>query len=180
MNSYSYLPFALREHRWGRLLRSGCLLMSILAGPALVVSAQDTAPAGFQQWTTKSLTPHLAEMTEEAPTDPHHFAVRQLADYPNESCPLVHRAGDGQVEWHETQVDVFFVESGTATLLLGGRLVNGETVGPHEKRNGSIIGGVGRKISAGDIVRIPPRVPHQVLLDGTAEFNYFVIKIKGY
>jgi mannose-6-phosphate isomerase-like protein (cupin superfamily) len=84
------------------------------------------------------------------------------------------------VEWHETQADVFFVQSGTATLLLGGRLVNGETVAPHEKRNGSIFGGVRRKISAGDIVRIPPRVPHQLLLDGSAEFNYLVVKVKGY
>jgi hypothetical protein len=65
-----------------------------------------------------------------------------LADYANDSYLLVHRAGDGQVEWHETQADVFFVLSGTATLLLGGKMVNGETVGPHEKRNGSIVGGI--------------------------------------
>ena len=70
--------------------------------------------------------------------------------------------------------------SGSATLLLGGTMVNGETVGPHEKRNGSIQGGVRRKMSAGDVVRIPPRVPHQVLLDGAHEFNYVVVKVKGY
>ena len=119
-------------------------------------------------------------MTDEAPGDPHHFAVRQLADYPNDSFLFVHRAGDGQVEWHETQADVFFVQSGSATLVVGGQLVNGETVGPHEKRNGSIVGGVHRKLSPGDIVRIPARVPHQLLLDGAPEFNYFMIKVKGY
>jgi mannose-6-phosphate isomerase-like protein (cupin superfamily) len=64
--------------------------------------------------------------------------------------------------------------------LLGGRLINGETVGPHEKRNGTIEGGVRRKMSAGDVVRIPPKVPHQVLLNGAPEFNYFVVKVKGY
>jgi hypothetical protein len=63
-----------------------------------------------------------------------------------------------------------------ATLLIGGALVNGETVGPHEKRNGTIQGGVRRKLFAGDVVRIPPRVPHQLLLEGGPEFNYFVIK----
>jgi len=41
-------------------------------------------------------------------------------------------------------------------------------------------GGVRRKLSAEDVVRIPARVPHQVLLEGSHEFNYVVIKIKGY
>jgi uncharacterized RmlC-like cupin family protein len=59
-------------------------------------------------------------------------------------------------------------------------MVHAEAVGPHEKRNGSIEGGVRRKLSAGDVMRIPPRVPHQVLLDGAHEFNYLVVKIKGY
>jgi mannose-6-phosphate isomerase-like protein (cupin superfamily) len=171
---------SLRIRRLVEIAGGRFLLLGLLLIPALVVPAQETAPVGFEQWTAKSLAPYMAGMVEEAPTDPHGFAVRQLADYPNEGFMLVHRAADGPVEWHETQVDVFFVQSGTATLLLGGRLVKGETVGPHEKRNGSIVGGVRRKLSVGDVVRIPARVPHQVLLDGAAEFNYLVIKVKGY
>lgn len=154
------------------------LCVVIMAG--FVVPAEEAPPPGFEQWTASSLKPELMKLAEEAPADPHHFAVRQLADYANDGFLLVHRAGDGQVEWHETQTDVFFVLSGSATLVLGGQLVNGETVGPHEKRNGSIIGGAHRKLSAGDVIRIPPRVPHQVLLEGALEFNYFVIKVKGY
>ncbi len=101
-----------------------------------------------------------------------------LADFPNDSAMLVRREADGQVEWHETQADIFFVQSGSATLVVGGTLENGETVGPHEKRNGSIRGGVRRKLSAGDVVRIPAREPHQLLLEGSPEFIYFVVKIK--
>jgi mannose-6-phosphate isomerase-like protein (cupin superfamily) len=156
------------------------LILCVVVIAGLAVPAEEAPPAGFEQWTVSSLKPELMKLAEEAPTDPHHFAVRQLDDYPSDSFLLVHRAGDGQVEWHETQADVFFVLSGSATLVVGGQLVNGETVGPHEKRNGSIIGGIHRKLSAGDIVRIPPRVPHQLLLDGTPEFNYFVVKVKGY
>ena len=156
------------------------LLLCSLFIPILVVTAQEPTPAGFEQWTVGLLKPILQALKEEAAGDPHHFAVRQLADYPNDAFLLVHREGDGQVEWHETQIDVFFVQSGSATLLIGGKLINGETVGPHEKRNGTIEGGVRRKLSAGDVVRIPPRVPHQLLLDGSPEFNYFVVKVKGY
>jgi mannose-6-phosphate isomerase-like protein (cupin superfamily) len=147
---------------------------------AWALSAQEGVPTGFELWNSKILSPVRNDLVQEAPKDPHRFAVRQLADYVNDSFLLVHRAGDGQVEWHETQADVFFVQSGTATLVLGGHMVNAETVGPHEKRNGTIEGGIRRPLAAGDIVRIPPRIPHQILLNGAPEFNYFVVKVKGY
>jgi mannose-6-phosphate isomerase-like protein (cupin superfamily) len=146
----------------------------------LAAAAQEINPAGFEQWTPASLKHFDNQMHADASADPHHFAVELLADFPNDSAMLVHRESDGPPEMHETQVDVFLVQSGSATLLVGGTLVNGETVGPHEKRNGTIQGGVRRKLSAGDVVRIPSRVPHQVLLEGAPEINYFVIKIKGY
>jgi mannose-6-phosphate isomerase-like protein (cupin superfamily) len=58
------------------------------------------------------------------------------------------------------------VQSGSATLLVGGTMVGGEGVQPHEGRNGTIQGGKRIKLSAGDIVRIPAREPHQVLARG--------------
>jgi mannose-6-phosphate isomerase-like protein (cupin superfamily) len=155
-------------------------LLCPIATLLLSAAAQEADPAGFEHWTPASLKRFDSKMHADASTDPHHFAVELLADFPNDSAMLVHRESDGPPEWHETQVDVFFVQSGSATLLIGGTLVNGETVGPHEKRNGTIQGGVRRKLSAGDVVRIPPRVPHQLLLEGAPEFNYFVIKVKGY
>ena len=146
----------------------------------LVFVSQEAVPPGFDHWTDASLKQFEDKMHGEAAQDPHHFSVEQLADYPHDSLLWVHREGDGAVEWHENQVDVFFVQSGSATLLVGGTMLNAETVGPHEKRNGSIQGGTRKKLTAGDIVRIPPRVPHQVLLEGSQEFSYYVIKIKGY
>jgi len=155
-------------------------LLAWLAVPLLLVTAQETTPPGFEQWTTASLKQQTQLLSEEAAGDPHQFAVHLLADFPHDAFMLVHRGADGAPEWHETQTDVFFVQSGSATLVVGGKLVNGETVAPHEKRNGTIQGGVRQKISAGDVVRIPPCVPHQILLDGSHEFDYFVVKVKGY
>jgi len=93
---------------------------------------------------------------------------------------LSHREADGIVEWHETQADVFFVQSGSATLLVGGNLVGGETVERHEKRKGKIERGSRYKLSRGDVIRIAPKTPHQILLEGSKEFTYFVVKVKGY
>src|SRR5215469_11823986 len=138
------------------------------------------APEGFQHWTAVSLNQMAQELRTEAAGNPHHIATRRLADFPNDLFMLSHREADGAVEWHKTQADVFFVQSGSATLLVGGTMVNAETVGPDEKRNGCIRGGTRIKLSPGDVVRIPPRVPHQVLLEGSHEFDYLVIKIKNY
>lgn len=152
----------------------------LLLAPLLLFSSQQTAPDGFEHWSKSRLEAVSGLLAKEAAADPHDFAVKQLADFPNESFLLVRRQADGAVEWHENQIDIFFVQSGSATLLIGGKYLNGETVAPHEKRNGTIEGGSRIKLSAGDVVRIPPRVPHQVLLDGSHEFTYFVVKGKGY
>jgi mannose-6-phosphate isomerase-like protein (cupin superfamily) len=155
-------------------------LLSLIVIPLMIARSDEPVPEGFQHWTTTALKTSGQTLNSEAAADPHHLAVKQLADFPNEAFLLVHREADGQVEWHETQIDIFFVQSGAATLLVGGTYLNGETVAPHEKRNGTIQGGVRQKLSAGDIIRIPARVPHQVLLEGSQQFTYFVVKIKGY
>jgi len=115
-----------------------------------------------------SASPRLAT---EAAADPHHFAVKQLSDFANEAFLLVHREADGQVEWHETQVDVFFVQSGSATLVAGGTLLNGELSRLMRSATAPFKVAPVRKLSAGDVVRIPARVPHQLVLDGAHEFT---------
>jgi mannose-6-phosphate isomerase-like protein (cupin superfamily) len=159
-------------------MRKG-LALCVLCTPMFVL-AQATSIEGFEHWTTASLTAVDQTLATTAASDPHHFSARQLAAYPNEYFLLGHRVADGVPEWHETEVDVFVVQSGTATLLLGGTLVGADNTAPHEKRNGTIQGGSRHKLSAGDILRIPARVPHQVLLDGAKDFCYLVIKVKGY
>jgi mannose-6-phosphate isomerase-like protein (cupin superfamily) len=155
-------------------------LLSVLAITLVMVSAEEKVPDGFQQWTGASLKELQQTLKTEADASSHHMAVRRLGDFAQDTFMLSRRQADGIVEWHENQADVFFVQSGSATLVVGGTLVGGETTEPHEKRNGTIQGGVKRKLSAGDVVRIPPQVPHQILLDGSPEFTYFVVKIKGY
>jgi mannose-6-phosphate isomerase-like protein (cupin superfamily) len=155
-------------------------LLSLIAIPFLAVGSQESVPAGFEHWPIASAQSMAHVLAAEATKDPHHFAVKQLSDFPNEAFLLVHREADGSPELHETQVDVMFVQSGSATLVVGGTLLNAETVAPHEKRNGTIQGGTRQKLSAGDVVRVPARTPHQLLLDGAHEITYFVVKIKGY
>ena len=155
-------------------------LLGLLAIILVMVSAEEKVPEGFQHWTGASLRDLEQTLKSEADASAHHMSVRALGDFPQDKFMLSRRQTDGMPEWHENQADVFFVQSGSATLVVGGTLVGAENTEPHEKRNGTIEGGVRQKLSAGDVVRIPPKVPHQLLLDGSPEFTYFVVKIKGY
>jgi len=152
----------------------------ILRVATMVAAVQETALEGYQHWTLDSLKALEQTLSTEAASNPDHVATRRLQDYPNELFMLAHREADGVVEWHETQADIFFVQSGSATLIVGGTMVGGGTVELHEMRNGTIQGGTRVRLLAGDVVRIPPKTPHQILLDGSKEFTYFVIKVKGY
>jgi mannose-6-phosphate isomerase-like protein (cupin superfamily) len=155
-------------------------LLGLLAITLVMVSAEEKVPEGFQHWTAASLKDLEQTLKSEADASAHHMSVRALGDFPQDKFMLSRRQSDGIPEWHENQADVFFVQSGSATLVVGGTLVGAENTEPHEKRNGTIQGGVRQKLSAGDVVRIPPQVPHQILLDGSPEFTYFVVKVKGY
>src|SRR5271165_2152262 len=158
------------------MMKLSCLLALAL----IIAVAQETAPDGFELWTAASLTRLELGLKTVAGGNAHHSATKRLADFPNDTFMLSRRKADGIVEWHENQADVFFVQSGSTTLLVGGTMVGGEMTEPHEKRNGKIEGGVRRTLSVGDVVRIPARVPHQILLDESKGFTYFVIKVKGY
>lgn len=47
---------------------------------------------------------------------------------------VIHRESSGQAEWHEKQADLFIVESGEATLVVGGTVVDPKTTEPNEIR----------------------------------------------
>ena len=100
-----------------------------------------------------------------------------LGKFGNHFTMLTHREGSGDAELHEHQADLFVVQSGEATLVVGGEMVGAKNSGPGEVKGTSIRNGVKRKLAAGDIVHIPARVPHQLLIESGKELTYFVLKV---
>jgi mannose-6-phosphate isomerase-like protein (cupin superfamily) len=107
------------------------------------------------------------------------FKSEQLEKFGNHYTMVAHREANGSAEVHETEADLFVVQSGTATLQVGGKIVDGKTTAPNEIRGPSIEGGEKKKLSPGDIVHIPAKVPHQLLVDNGKNFTYFVMKVGG-
>jgi mannose-6-phosphate isomerase-like protein (cupin superfamily) len=107
------------------------------------------------------------------------FASRDLTRYGNHYTMLAYREATGSSELHEHEADVFVVETGEATLVTGGQMVNPKTQKPGEIRGTSIQGGERHTLSAGDIVHIPAGTPHQLLIEKGKPFTYFVVKVTG-
>ncbi|HLJ18377.1 MAG TPA: hypothetical protein VKV15_28055 [Bryobacteraceae bacterium] len=129
------------------------------------------APAGFVYWSAaglKSIEQGLAGKKT---------GIQQLENFGNHSTMMVHREVSGEVELHQKMVDVMMIENGSATLAVGGEVVNGRTTAPGEIRGASINGGIKQKVAVGDIIHIPANTPHQVLLDPGKQISYFVVKV---
>jgi mannose-6-phosphate isomerase-like protein (cupin superfamily) len=149
------------------------IFFTALVFAGLALPAGD--PAGFHFWSASELKGYAKSLAPKM--DAGKVATQQLGGHGNYSFMIAHREGPGQAEWHETQADVFFVQSGNATLEYGGTLVDGKTTQAHEMRAASIKGGLEKKLGPGDVVTIPAKTPHQLKLDAGKEFTYFVVKV---
>lgn len=133
------------------------------------------APSGFEHWTSGGL--QAFEKSLAPKMNARKVATQALASYGNHSFLMAHREGSGEAELHETQNDVMVIESGEATLVVGGTVVDPKTTAPHEIRGASIRGGEQVALAAGDVVHIPIQTPHQMLVARGKRITYFVVKI---
>ena len=146
-------------------------LALLLAGFAL--PAGD--PPGFYLWKSAELKGFAKTLAPKMSAK--KVASETIASHGNYSFMVAHREGPGEAEYHATQADIFVVQSGEATLIVGGQLVDGKTTAPNEMRAPAIKGGEEKKLAAGDVVTIPAKVAHQVKPDAGKPFTYFVVKV---
>ena len=135
---------------------------SVLAVPLSVpLSAAD--PEGFALWTNAQLKAFDKSQS--------------LGDFKNHTAQMNHREKNGEVEVHANFTDVFVVQSGEASLMIGGTVLNGKSTAPGEIRGTTATGAEKHALHPGDIVHIPAGVPHQVILEPGKTITYFAVKI---
>lgn len=146
-----------------------------LAALTLAFPLISAEPAGYKYWsaaqlldTEKALAPKMSGQkvaSERAGSFGNHYAL------------FLHREASGRAELHEHQADLMVIQSGSATLVVGGTIPRSRTTARGEIRGPSIEGGTRQKISAGDIIHVPSKTPHQLLLDPGQQLNYFTLKV---
>jgi uncharacterized protein GlcG (DUF336 family) len=100
-----------------------------------------------------------------------------LQDTPSYKIDAGRRTAPGEVEYHEHVADIMHVVSGTATAVTGGQMIAPRTVSPGEMRAAAIEGGTRHELGEGDVLVIPPGVPHHFAAVSDP-FLYLVAKVQ--
>ena len=80
------------------------------------------------------------------------------------------------VEVHDNSDDIYYVLDGTATLLLGGSLVEPNETAPGEWRAKSSNGGKSYTVKKGDLIVVPRGTPHQRTVTDKG-FSMILVKV---
>jgi mannose-6-phosphate isomerase-like protein (cupin superfamily) len=132
-------------------------------------------PAGFTLWKASELKGFSKTLAPKM--NAQKLATQQLTSFGNYLFMVAHREASGEAEVHHIVADIFVVQSGAATLVYGGEVVDGKTSAPNEIRGPSIKNGMEKVLTAGDVVTIPAKMPHQLKVAPGTEFTYFVVKM---
>jgi mannose-6-phosphate isomerase-like protein (cupin superfamily) len=140
-----------------------------------VCMAIAAVPAGYDHWTAEQFRTRADALHKSMKAG---LASETLGQWGNHLLLKTRReASSGQAELHEKQADLIIVQSGQATIIIGGKIVDGKTTATNEIRGTSIEGGEKQALKAGDIVHVPVNTPHQVLLDAGQTLDYVVLKV---
>ncbi len=131
--------------------------------------------AGVHVWRSTDIAAKGAVLAKKL--DAQKVASETIAKEGNRTFMIAHREGSGIAEWHEKEADVMFISAGQLTMVYGGTIVDAKTTAPGEMRGPSIRGGTEAQLSAGDVLHIPAKVPHQMILAPGAKVTYFVTKV---
>jgi mannose-6-phosphate isomerase-like protein (cupin superfamily) len=103
--------------------------------------------------------------------------IKQHADFGDHLLEISHREANGRVELHQTKADVMVIQTGTATLVTGGEVIDPVPTGPNEIQGSAIKGGVKHEVGPGDVIEIPAGVPHQFFVAPGTQITYLVVKV---
>jgi mannose-6-phosphate isomerase-like protein (cupin superfamily) len=81
----------------------------------------------------------------------------------------------GDAERHEKAYDIVYITDGEATYVTGGTLKGSRQTGPGEMLGGTIEGGETHRLKKGDVIVVPPGVPHW--WKDTQGVTYMIIKV---
>jgi mannose-6-phosphate isomerase-like protein (cupin superfamily) len=89
---------------------------------------------------------------------------------------VARRLQTGEVEVHDNMNDVFVVNAGRASVLVGGKVEGNRLTTPGEWRGGKISGAKSYDLGPGDVLWIPAGLPHLVVVPKGGDFTYMAFK----
>ena len=143
------------------------------ASSLLITAAQ----AGADRFGVTFVPGTVARVQIEKAALPEGIALIDYAHTASYSVLLVRRTTPGRAEIHAALTDVWYVIDGGGTLVTGGKATDVKPIGPGELRGTGIRGGIPHHLAKGDMVDIPPGVPHWVSKIDGKELVYLTVKV---
>ncbi len=99
------------------------------------------------------------------------------AEHRHHDVQIIHRAGYTQPEIHAAKWDIYVILNGSGTALVGGERVNWEDGLPPEEQRPRLSGAQEFQITDGDMLHVPARVWHQVVVEPGESITYALINV---
>ena len=106
------------------------------------------------------------------------LGITHKENFGNHGLSITVHNTSGTAEVHQATADFMVVQSGEATLIYGGQVVDAHTTSPNEVRGPSIRNGTTVHVTAGDVIHFAAGVPHQWLVDHGKQITYLVVHIE--
>jgi mannose-6-phosphate isomerase-like protein (cupin superfamily) len=152
----------------------------------------DHLPRGTAADVSNTEIQAMVQKTAATKVSDQQIRVVSINNEYNVGVGVVHRArvepgGPGNGIEHSQITEIYHVISGNATLVTGGTIENPKESSPEgpvvkvlngpSTAGGAIQGGFSRKVSAGDVVVIPPNTPHWFSEISTDQIVYLVVRV---
>ncbi len=150
----------------------------------ILAVAMCAAPVGAQSkseviyWPASTLSGYSATLKGRQSDKNTLSASEILSDLGNHKFEILRRDGSGAGELHQNWTDIFIVQSGEGTILYGGSVEDAKDTGNGELRGPKHVGGKSQKVTAGDVLVIPPGVAHQTVVEPGKFFFTLIVKVQ--
>jgi len=126
---------------------------------------------------------HMQVQTAQPPVViwPHGVSplgIKHKDDFGDHGLSITVHNESGIAENHLATADVMIVQSGEATLIYGGEIVDAKQTAPNEVRGPSIRNGASVHVSTGDVIHFAAGVPHQWIIEPGKQITYLVVHIE--
>lgn len=170
-----------------------CFSLLVTLTLASHVHAQDTfgsvtvepRPEEYRHWDAEAFAAKQAELDQRLADGQGIWGtgfafdrVLEATDYRPHNISIVRRSGYTQPEIHEEKWDIYVIQEGSGTLLMGGERINWVDDGrPPEEQHPELSGATAFEITKGDVLHVPARVWHQLVLAEGQSMTYMLINV---
>ena len=155
------------------------LLLSLLfAVLCIVPSASAQSTPDIVYWPAATLQGYSPTLKERLTNNKTMSASEILKDLGNYKFEILRRDGSGGGEQHNNWTDIFIVQGGEGTIVYGGSLPDSKDTGNGEIRAPKHVGGKSQKVTTGDVLVMPPGIPHQTIVEPGKPFFVLIVKVE--